>query len=97
MCITSTAVDLKFYKEEVRDWLNDPLATNLKSHVCGIGKPVPIPDPECTGKYKLLKMETIKQSTAFSIIKFFKYNSDLYFSIIVLIFQKHSLTCCVMC
>ena len=40
-----TAVNLMFYIEEVRDWLIDPLATNLKSRFNGIGKPVPIPDP----------------------------------------------------
>ena len=92
----SAAVDLKFYKEEVRDGLNDPLATNLKSHVFGIGKPVPIPDPECTGEYKLLKMETIKSSTAFSFIKFLK-KSALFFGIISLLFNIRPLFCCVMC
>ena len=45
----------KFYKEEVRDWLKDPLATNLKSVFWQIGKPVPIPDSEFTEEYKLIK------------------------------------------
>jgi hypothetical protein len=32
------------YKEVARDWLDDPLATNFKSRLVGVGKPVPIPD-----------------------------------------------------
>lgn len=68
-------MDLKFYKEEVRDWLNDPLATNLKSQLFGIGKPVPIPDSECTEEYKLIKMETRKKSTAFSLLSSLKFKS----------------------
>ena len=65
-------MDLKFYKEEVRDWLIDPLATNLKSVFWQIGKPVPIPDSQCTGEYKLINMEAIKKSTAFNSLSYLK-------------------------
>jgi hypothetical protein len=69
--VLSTAVDLKFYKEEVRDWLNDPLATNLKSVSRWIGKPVPIPDSELTGEYKLFKNEKNKKN--YRVFKFSSY------------------------
>lgn len=67
-----TAVNLMFYIEEVRDWLIDPLATNLKSvpdnYRNEIGKPVPIPVPPDIlsgfGEYKFIKMEKSKKSTA---------------------------------
>jgi hypothetical protein len=47
-----------FIQNEARDGLFDPLATNFKSRVCGVGKPVPISDSDkLSGEYKMEAMK----------------------------------------
>jgi hypothetical protein len=47
-----------FIQNEARDGLDDPLATNFKSRVCGVGKPVPISDSDkLSGEYKMEAMK----------------------------------------
>ncbi len=83
---------IKFYKEEVRDWLIDPLATNLKSALWLIGKPVPIPDPECTGEYKLIIMEALKKSTVLPSISYSKKKTIFLSSLTSYLFRHNH--CC---